>query len=68
VVKRGAQVRDGALGRSPTPPASTYHRNIIQNGWDEHHVRQALRRSPERRQRRTVSDAEATEIVRRAYL
>ena len=47
----------------------SYRRNIIENGWDEHDVRQALRKSTEKRQQRqAVSDAQATEIVRRAYL
>jgi len=47
----------------------SYRRNILENGWDEQDVRQALRRSTERRElRRSVSDAQATEMVRRAYL
>jgi hypothetical protein len=57
------------LRREPDPGGlETYRRNIIERGWDEHDVRQALRRSPEKRQqRRALSDAQATEIVRRAY-
>jgi hypothetical protein len=47
----------------------TYRRNIIENGWHEHDVRQALLRSPEKRQvRQAIGDAQAAEIVRRAYL
>jgi hypothetical protein len=58
------------LHREPDPSGlESYRRNIIENGWDEHDVRQALRRSPEKRvQRVTFSDAQATEMVRRAYL
>lgn len=58
------------LRREPDPSGlESYRRNIVENGWDEHDVRQALRRSTERRElRRSVSDAQATEMVRRAYL
>jgi len=58
------------LHREPDPSGlETYRRNIIENGWDEHDVRQALRTSPEKRQQGlAMSDARATEIVRRAYL
>jgi TorA maturation chaperone TorD len=58
------------LNREPDPEGfQNYRRLIIEDGWDEHDVRQALRRSTERRQvRAAVSDAQATEIVRRAYL
>ena len=60
------------LGRQPDPEGlDTYRRNIIERGWDEQDVRTALRRSQERhdvvRGQRTVSDAEAEDIVRRAY-
>jgi TorA maturation chaperone TorD len=61
------------LGREPDAEGlNTYRRNIVERGWDEQDVRTALRRSPERRDvaraSRSVSDAEATEMVRRAYL
>jgi TorA maturation chaperone TorD len=61
------------LGREPDPSGlETYRRNIIERGWDEQDVRTALRRSSERRGvvtgQRNLSDAEATEMVRRAYL
>jgi Domain of unknown function (DUF4214) len=61
------------LGREPDPEGlQTYRRNIIDRGWDEQDVRQALRRSPERRTqvsgRRVITEAEAADIVRRAYL
>jgi len=60
------------LGRQPDPEGlDTYRRNIIDRGWDEQDVRTALRRSQERhdvvRGQRTVSDAEAEDMVRRAY-
>lgn len=51
----------------------TYRRNIVERGWEEQDVRTALRRSQEKReqpylrQQQTIGDAEATDIVRRAY-
>ena len=68
------------LGREPDPSGlETYRRNIIDRGWDEQDVRTALRRSEERRgavrgvrdgrvTRQNLGDAEAADIVRRAYL
>jgi len=62
------------LGREPDPEGlDTYRRNIVERGWDEQDVRTALRRSQERRevvrgQRSGVSEAEAEATVRRAYL
>jgi hypothetical protein len=69
------------LGREPDPQGmDTYRRNIIERGWDEQDVREALRKSPERRvtggrpvdsgissARYAVSDAQATDMVVRAY-
>jgi len=72
------------LGRDPDAQGlATYRRNILERGWDEHDVREALRKSPERRvtggrpadsgigsgvvRGASLSDAEATAIVRRAY-
>jgi hypothetical protein len=57
------------LGREPDPAGlQTYRRNILQEGWDEHDVRQALIRSPERRQKRTSASSEqASDMVRNAY-
>jgi TorA maturation chaperone TorD len=61
------------LGRQPDPEGlNTYRRNIIERGWDEQDVRTALRRSQERHDiarssQRNVSDAEASDMVRRAY-
>jgi hypothetical protein len=61
------------LGREPDPEGlSTYRRNIVERGWDEQDVRTALRRSQEKRDvvtgQRNLTDAEAADIVRRAYL
>jgi len=58
------------LHREPDPEGlATYRREIIENGWEYHDLRQVLARSEERRQnRRAVRDTEATEMVRRAYL
>jgi hypothetical protein len=61
------------LGREPDPSGlETYRRNIIERGWDEQDVRAALRHSQERREvvrgQRSLSDGEAADIVRRAYL
>ena len=61
------------LGREPDPSGlETYRRNVIERGWDEQDIRAALRHSQERREvvrgQRNLSDAEASDIVRRAYL
>lgn len=45
-----------------------YRRRIIDDGWSEEQVRAALRRSPEYREKNTMTRARAEEIVRRAYL
>src|SRR4029079_16720542 len=60
------------LGRQPDPEGlETYRRNIVERGWDEQDVRTALRRSSERRDvvrgTRNLTDADAENIVRRAY-
>jgi TorA maturation chaperone TorD len=60
------------LRREPDPEGlATYRRNIVEEGWDEQDVRQALRRSDERRgvarAQNTMSDAAAEDVVRRAY-
>jgi TorA maturation chaperone TorD len=58
------------LHREPDPSGlESYRRNIVENGWDEQDVRQALRHSSEKReQRQAVTDARATDMVRQAYL
>jgi TorA maturation chaperone TorD len=56
------------LGREPDPEGlQTFRRHIVEDGFDEHDVRQALARSPEKRQRQVISEAEAADMVRRAY-
>ena len=57
------------LGRQPDPAGrENYRRLILEDGWDEHDVRRALIRSPERRQQRlAVSQQAAEDMVRRAY-
>ncbi len=81
IIRRAYQ---DVLGREPDPEGlATYRRNIIERGWDEQDVRTALRKSPERRvtggrpadsgisggivRGASVSDAQATDMVRRAY-
>ena len=45
-----------------------YRSRIIDDGWTEEQVRDDLRKSPEFRERTTMTRAKAQEIVRRAYL
>lgn len=45
-----------------------YRSRIIDDGWSEQQVRDALRRSPEYREQNTMTRPKAEEIVRRAYL
>jgi len=45
-----------------------YHSRMIDDGWSERDVREALRKSPEYRQKSTMTREKAEEIVRRAYL
>jgi hypothetical protein len=44
-----------------------YRNRILNDGWDEQDVRQALRNSPEYRQKNTMTRDRAVEIVARAY-
>jgi len=46
----------------------TYRSHIIDDDWTEEQVREALRRSPEYRERNTMTPQKANDIVRRAYL
>jgi len=46
----------------------TYRSRIIDDNWTEEQVREALRRSPEYRERTTMTPQKAADIVRRAYL
>jgi hypothetical protein len=45
-----------------------YRSRIIDDGWTEQQVRDALRASPEFREKNTMTPAKAREIVRAAYL
>jgi hypothetical protein len=79
VVRRAYQ---DVLGREPDASGMReYRSHIIDEGWTEAQVRDALRRSPEYRERNpdnnnnnrnngrnTVTQAQAQDIVRRAYL
>lgn len=65
IVKRAYQ---DILGRDPDFNGMVQYRNrIIDDGWDEHDVRQALLKSPEYRQKNTMTRDKAVEIVTRAY-
>lgn len=44
-----------------------YRSHIIDDGWTEAEVRDALRKSPEYRQKTAMTPAKAEEVVRRAY-
>lgn len=46
----------------------TYRSRIIDDGWTEEKVREALRKSPEYREKTTMTPEKAKETVRRAYL
>jgi hypothetical protein len=56
------------LGRQPDQRGLVQYRNrILNDGWEEYDVREALRRSPEYRQKNTMTREKAVEIVNRAY-
>jgi hypothetical protein len=56
------------LNREPdTQGLRTYRSRMIDDGWTEQQVREALRDSREYRERNTMTRERATEIVRRAY-
>ena len=56
------------LERDPDPSGMrTYRSRIIDDGWSEQQVRDDLRRSPEYREKNTMTLAKAEEIVRQAY-
>jgi hypothetical protein len=66
IVRRAYQ---DVLQRDPDPDGMrTYRSHIIDDGWTEQEVRQALRESPEYRDLNTMTMARAQEIVRQAYL
>lgn len=65
IVKRAYQ---DILGRDPDYNGLVQYRNRVMNdGWDEQDVRQALRNSPEYRQKNAMTRDRAVEIVARAY-
>ena len=45
-----------------------YRSHLVDDGWTEKQVREALRNSPEYREKNTMTRQKAEEIVRRAYL
>jgi len=60
---------EDVLGRGPDGNGlASYRSKVMDQGWDEHDVREALKRSPEYRQKSQISRPQAVEIVRRAYL
>ena len=66
IVRRAYQ---DILGREPDPGGLRQYRSrIIDDDWTEEQVRDDLRRSPEYRERNTMTRAKAEETVRRAYL
>jgi hypothetical protein len=60
---------DDLLARQPDPDGLRHYRSlIIDDGWTEAEVRDAIRKSPEYREKHTMTPAKAQEIVRQAYL
>jgi len=65
IVRRAYQE---VLGREPdTNGLSSYRNKVLSQGWDERDVQEALRKSPEYRQKNAMTRAQAEEVVRRAY-
>src|SRR5262249_38054738 len=57
------------LQREPdTAGLRIYRSHIIDDGWSEEQLREALPNSPEYREKNTMTYAKAQDIVRRAYL
>jgi len=66
IVRRAYQ---DILEREPDPTGlRVYRSHIIDEGWTEAQVREALRNSAEYREKTTMTYAKAQDIVRRAYL
>src|SRR5262249_41377985 len=66
IVRRAYQ---DILEREPDPTGMRIYRShIIDDGWTETQVREALRNSPEYREKNAMTPAKAQDIVRRAYL
>ena len=65
IVRRAYQ---DILGREPDANGMASYRNkVLNDGWDEHDVREALKRSPENRQKSQITRQQAEQVVRRAY-
>ena len=65
IVRRAYQ---DVLQREPDQQGLRLYRSrILDDGWTEQQVREALRSSPEYREQTTMTPAKAQEIVRRAY-
>jgi hypothetical protein len=65
IVKRAYQ---DILGRDPDYNGLVMYRNrVVNDGWDEYDVREALRKSPEFRQKNTMTRQKVEEMVTRAY-
>lgn len=65
IVRRAYQ---DLLGRDPDQDGlRIYRSHVIDDGWTEKEVRDALRKSPEYRERNTMTYEKAQDIVRRAY-
>ena len=66
IVRRAYQ---DVLHRDPDDTGMrVYRSHIIDDGWTESQVRDALRKSPEYREQNTMTYAKAQEVVRQAYL
>src|SRR4029077_8580338 len=66
IVRRAYQ---DILERQPDPTGMrVYRSHIIDDGWSEAQVREALRNSPEYRDKNAMTYPKAQDIVRRAYL
>ena len=66
IVRRAYQ---DILDRDPDPNGlRIYRTHILDDGWSEAQVRDELRRSPEFREKSTMTYAKAQDVVRRAYL
>ena len=65
IIRRAYQ---DVLGREPdTNGLYSYRNKVLNQGWDEHDVREALRKSPEFRQKNAMTREQAEQVVRRAY-
>jgi TorA maturation chaperone TorD len=63
------QAYEDVLDREPDEKGFvSYRAKVMNEGWTERDVRKALRESPEHREKDRITEDEAEEIVRRAYL